>query len=426
MISPVTYIAMKIFFIHSRYSHFGGGEQYVSSLRVLLEKNGHSVYLFAFDEETSLKNPDNFIFRDRFSIHERNPLVLWLRYMLRFFFHPLVWIRLRRWIREIEPDIIHIHANDRYGISVLLGIAGLGIPIVQTIHANDSICLSRTFKKSDREFCQDALSLSCLTHKCISADIFFSMAPSYLIRNFLARRIVDRFVAPNKFLKARLESNGFHPVEFMPLFVESHEHYSDRYTGGLIFAPGTHLETKGFQYLIRAMNRIIGCNREAELHISGTGPYSEQLMRLTRDLGLEKKVVFHGYLNKESLDGLYKSSNVVVFPSLFLEVCPLVVLEAMSFGKPVIAGKYSGIDDMLEQDSGCLVDPGNPSDIAEAVCNILNNPGRAAGMGQNGYRRFNELYSPDGHYRQVISLYQSLVRTDSRSGPDHAPMGTLS
>lgn len=406
---------MKIFFIHSRYSPFGGGENYVSSLRHLLENNGHSVYLFSFDDNISLQDSKNFVFRDPFSIHERNPLILSIRYLLRFYFHPLVYFRLRRLISEKNPDIIHIHANDRYGISVLLAVADLGIPILQTIHANDSICLSPTFKRSYQEFCRDTLSLSCLAKGCISCKTFFSMAPSYIIRNFLAKRIIDRFIAPNNFLKKRLESSGFYPVEFMPLFVEEHNPRSENNMPGLIFAPGTLIEMKGFQYLIQAMEQIVKCNRDAKLHIAGKGPYSLPLLQLTKTAGLEEQVIFHGFLNRTSLNELYSAADIVVFPSLFLEVCPLVIMEAMSFGKPIIAGKYSGIEDMLDGDSGYLIDPKNPSEIGDAACDILKNPDRAAVLGLNAYGRFRETYDASGHYHRITSLYSILIEAKSQS-----------
>lgn len=400
---------MRILLIHSRYSKFGGGENYVSALRALLEMYNHNVFLFSFDTEGCWKNLKEYIYKDNFNINDRNPFKILIFYLLRFYIDPILIIRLRRWIKSINPDIIHIHANDKYGISVLLAIRTLQIPVIQTFHANDAICLSQTFKKQDGAFCLNTIRFSCLLKKCVPISKFLAMAPSYSIRNFLAKQTVTTFIAPNKFLKKRLESNGFKNVVYMPIFVWKNDHsiVPDK---GYIFSPGTHLAEKGFQFLIRAMQIIRKCQPFATLHISGKGPYSDILKKITEELNVEKSVIFHGFVENDSLRNQYAQSSLVVFPSLFLEVCPLVILEAMASGRPVVASKFSGIDDeIVKSNVGYFVDPMNPGEIADAVCNILNNPMVADIMGQNGHKLFESRYSPDVHYKNVFALYSSIV-----------------
>lgn len=400
---------VQILLIHSRYSKFGGGENYVSSFGKLLEEKGNKVFLFSIDNTESWKNSKEFIFKDNFNINDPNLLRLLIYYLLRFYFHPVLTIKLRKWIQDIKPDVIHIHGNDRYGISVLLAVKDLGIPVVQTLHANDTLCLSRTFKKPDGTFCLHSFSSSCLSQKCMSFSKFFAMVPSYVIRNQLAKRIVDEFFTSNIFLVKRLEINGFKPVFHVPLFVWKNENPIPPESGN-IFCPGTLLEEKGFQYLIRAMVYICRCYPCSILHIAGKGPYSEDLKKVTLELGLNNQVVFHGYLDHQELYHQYAKSSLVVFPSLFLEVSPLVILEAMSSGRPVVAGKNSGINELFSEEKiGCLVDPMEPEQIAKAVCSILNDPNLANLMGQNGRQLFERMFSPDVHYQNIITLYQSAV-----------------
>lgn len=400
---------MRILLIHSRYTKFGGGENYVSSLRELLEKKGHQVFLFSIDNTDSWKNSKEFIFKDNFNVRDRNPFRLLINYLLRFYFHPVLTVKLRNWIQTIQPDIIHIHANDRYGISVILAVKNLGIPVVQSFHANDAICLSRTFKKSDGSFCIRSFSSSCLSQKCMPLTKFFAMVPSYMLRNLQAKNIVDEFITSNKFLEKRLKTNGFKPVSYLPLFVWKNQDLAPSEREN-IFSPGTHLEEKGFQYLIRAMVHIHRCYPGSILHIAGKGPYSDELKKLTVELGLNEIVVFHGYLDNQELNHQYAKSSLVVFPSLFLEVSPLVILEAMSSGRPVVAGKNSGINELFSEEKiGYLVDPMEPEQIAKAVCSIFNDPNLANLMCQNGRQLFERMFSPDVHYQNIITLYQSAI-----------------
>jgi glycosyltransferase involved in cell wall biosynthesis len=402
---------MRILLVHSRYSKFGGGENYVSSLRELLEQNGNTVFLFSFDNDRHWKNEREFIYQDNFYPGDRNPFRLVFYYIMRFYLNPVLVVRLRKWIKTINPEIIHIHANDRYGISVLLAIKNLGIPIVQSFHANDALCLSNTFKKPDGTLCKKSLGISCLNQNCMPFSKFLAMVPSYIIRNQLTKKNVKGFTTSNKILKERLEKNDFTPVIHLPLFVWDNNNDSNPESGN-IFCPGTHLEQKGFQYLIRAMTRIIRCFPESVLHIAGRGPFTDNLVRLASEIGMDNHIIFHGYLETSDISLHYKESSVVVFPSTFLEVSPLVVLDAMASGRPVIGSNISGIEEFFnEEEIGFLVDPTDPEQISRAVCRVLNDINLGKKLGENGRYMFEHKFSPDIHYKNIMSYYQSIQDT---------------
>ena len=113
---------MRILIVHSYYGQFGGGEVYVRSFIDLLRSHGHEIFLFSFTEGREIARDTELILRDAFYDKNQNPGIYFVRYLLRFYIDPWVITRLRRWIRVIRPDVIHIHANDRYGISVLLAL----------------------------------------------------------------------------------------------------------------------------------------------------------------------------------------------------------------------------------------------------------------------------------------------------------------
>ena len=90
------------------------------------------------------------IIKDSFDYRNQNPISSFIAYFGRFYFSPHVCIKLRKWIRKINPDIIHIHANDKYAISVLTALMGHKIPVVQSVHAVTTRCMSESSKLPDR------------------------------------------------------------------------------------------------------------------------------------------------------------------------------------------------------------------------------------------------------------------------------------
>jgi glycosyltransferase involved in cell wall biosynthesis len=400
---------MRVLLIHSRYSRLGGGESYVSSLRKLLLQEGNEVFFFSFDNDFQCKNKTEFVYKDHFNVNDHNPFRLLFNYILRFYFNPVLIVKLKKWIKDVNPEIIHIHANDRYGISVLLAVRGMGIPVMQSFHANDAVCLSHTFKKPDGRLCYNSLAFSCINQKCMTFSRFFAMVPSYMVKNQLTKRIVRQYATSNKILKERLENNGFKPVIYIPLFVWDNRYQADPELG-TIFCPGSHLEQKGFQYLIKAMEYITQCSPGSKLHIAGAGPYSKELVKLAAETGMQDHIIFHGYLDTADLLIRYRKSSLVVFPSLFLEVSPLVILDAMASGRPIIGSSLSGIDEIFkETELGCLVDPTDPEQIARAACKVLNDKQLALKLGNNGRALFEREFNPDVHYKNLMHCYKSVI-----------------
>lgn len=106
-------------------------------------------------------------------------------------------------------------------------------------------------------------------------------------------------------------------------------------------------------------------------------------------------VTFTGVVDDAERDRRYRACDVFVAPSLF-ESFGLVLLEAMRLGKPVIAGDTSGMREVVGGDgAGVLVTPTDPQALADAVVELLRDPGRRAHIGLAGRRRFEAVFSQD-------------------------------
>ena len=118
-------------------------------------------------------------------------------------------------------------------------------------------------------------------------------------------------------------------------------------------------------------------HHDLELHIIGDGAMRPQLESLTAELELGDRVVFHGFISQDQCASLLAGFDVLVLPSLY-ECGGAVVLEAMAMGLPVIATKWGGPADYLDEKTGILIEPtGRESfinEIAEAMIKLAQSP----------------------------------------------------
>jgi glycosyltransferase involved in cell wall biosynthesis len=127
---------------------------------------------------------------------------------------------------------------------------------------------------------------------------------------------------------------------------------------------------KGIDILVGSMKRITKQLPRAVLHIVGDGSMMNQLKNFVGSNGLEKTVVFHGHVSEE-LPSFYKSADICIVPSRF-ETFGIVILEAMSAGKPVIASRRGGIPEIIENfENGILIEP-NEDDLLKSIVSLWN------------------------------------------------------
>jgi glycosyltransferase involved in cell wall biosynthesis len=132
--------------------------------------------------------------------------------------------------------------------------------------------------------------------------------------------------------------------------------------------------------------------------IVGDGDDRPRLEALAEDLGLEEWCRFPGFVADELLVDIYNLCDVFILVSEFGkgkgEGIPLVLLEASACGKPVIAGKYDGSAEAVEDGvTGYMVDSLNLQEIAQAIRSVLEDNEKAREMGLAGRRRIEELFS---------------------------------
>lgn len=161
---------------------------------------------------------------------------------------------------------------------------------------------------------------------------------------------------------------------------------------------------KGQRELISALRLL----PEASLVLAGEdlergGAYRAELEAHAEALGVRDRVVFRGH--DPRVTELLAEVDVVALPST-TEGLPMVLLEAMAHGKPVVATPVGGTAELVvDGETGILVPPGDVEGLAEALRRLLDDPALASRMGAAGRRRVEERFTADRMADRVLELY---------------------
>jgi glycosyltransferase involved in cell wall biosynthesis len=162
----------------------------------------------------------------------------------------------------------------------------------------------------------------------------------------------------------------------------------------VVLSVGRLVEKKGFDYLIKACAILKERGRRFHCQIVGGGDgYTETLVRLIKDLGLEGTVSLHGAATQEELRDIYKSATLFALPCLVVDNgdrdgIPNVLVEAMAMRVPVISTDISGIPELIDNNvNGLLVPEKNALAMADAIEELLINPALRQQLGDAGRAR---------------------------------------
>ena len=178
--------------------------------------------------------------------------------------------------------------------------------------------------------------------------------------------------------------------------------------GPILLSVGNLVERKGHALVLRALPKLTRRWPNLVYVIAGEGPFRPSLLRLVGELGIERSVHFVGHVEPAALPSFYRMCDVFVMPSRFLEEhhdvegFGIVYLEAGACGKPVVGGRSGGTADaIVEGETGLLVDPTDPDDVAAALARLLENPALAKRLGQNARERVLTEYTWEAFARRL-------------------------
>lgn len=384
---------MKILLINDTDKEFGGAEKYLFSLAGLLQENGHQVEVFGSPK-----------FNTKISYISR-------------FYNIGDCFTLKKLLENFQPDIVHIHKiNLALSSSILRVIKKFNIPIVMTVHDFHYVCPDDWLINSKNQPCYQGFNFKCIFSNCYRSKIswkykglrIYHVASLFIHRRML-KKYVDMFIVPSNAL-ARMMMENLHVDNICVIrnAIKLNFDYSDisvTDSKKLLYI-GRLSKEKGVQYIIRSMPKILELFPESELIIVGTGPEREALEKLVVDLGVTGSVCFAGFVKEDRLADYYHKSEIVVVPSYWAENNPIVCLEAMAYGRPIVASNLFGLAEVIENDDiGILFDPGNPLDLAHKVIFLMSDFNKVQMMSTSAVKKYSIYGSFNDHYHKIMQIY---------------------
>ncbi len=162
---------------------------------------------------------------------------------------------------------------------------------------------------------------------------------------------------------------------------------------------------KGVHVLLESMAKLRQAGQNVKLDVVGTGPESDNLRAMVRDLDLHGHVTFKGNVDDKDLPGLYANCEAFVLPSLNRrEAFGLVLLEAAASGKPVIGSDVPGVNEVVSLAGGFLSKPNDSDSLATSILQALN-----SATGAEKYRGAASKLSWDATAKSYESVFSSLM-----------------
>ncbi len=179
---------------------------------------------------------------------------------------------------------------------------------------------------------------------------------------------------------------------------------------------GTLHEVKGQALLLRACAMLAERGVPFKCEFVGDGPDTGMLQQLVAELELSEHVTFHGYCPPQKVRQLLSSADVLTCPSIESsdgrrEGIPVVLMEAMACGVPVIASQLSGIPELVESGSeGLLVEPGDHGALATALEFAANSPEDMARFAGAARKKVLSQFDQQKNVDALITLFEESAR----------------
>jgi len=310
----------------------------------------------------------------------RVPKIGWMRTL----FAGCIWA-VRKKLKQIQPDIVHGQGTEEYcSISAVLS----GFPNVMTIHGN-----MRLIEQVNKP--------RLLSYEWLAARLEGWTVPRaggvVCITNYTREAVSDlarrAWVVPNAVDSSFFELNPPPPPETTPI----------------ILCVGFVCTRKNQNAFIRALDPLA---EKAKFKLIFLGQassgrnYDDEFLNL---IGQRLWCAHSGFAGREKLKEYFQNASMIILPSLE-DNCPMVVLEGMAAGVPVVASKVGGVPDLIEEGkTGIFCDPNDPESMRASVAKVLGDVLAAREMAARAKLRARERFYPKIVAERHIEIYRELL-----------------
>lgn len=371
----------------------GGAEKSIDLIRASLTERGHECAFLATDRlNEGVRVGDDGVLATHLVAAPTGRL----RPFKRLWHRPAARAA-RDVLAEFRPDVVHLHTIGEFSPALLAQVEHL--PRLLTVHGAEDWIGSMLFWQFP----------SASTGTLTPLDRLKLEITKRVYRPWWLRRIrrLPLIVTPSEYYARQIRAevpNG--RVEVLRNGIPLPSSTPLRRHNRAVFVGRVH-EGKGLVTLMDAMDRVAARNDHTELVVVGGGPHLDLAQR--RAAAHPGRVRVTGCVTREQLVEEMQEATVILVPSIWLENFPTVVLEAMGYGRPVIASRVGGLPELVEDGvNGLLVEPGDPEALASAIERVTSDPAEADRMGEASSARAGD-FDVDLFVDRLEQIYGELI-----------------
>lgn len=384
----------------------GGAEAYVGWLREGLERSGDEVRMLTSSVGSAGDGKAEYVA----SGSERRAAQVLLQIA-----NPFAIRAVRRAIDRFRPDAILVNMFAHH-LSPAILHAIRNVPFVVMVSDYKCICPVGSKLLPDGSICSSQAGWTCCESGCVSLPHWVRDRPRYsLIRSGIAK--AHSVIACSDWVKSELGKAGIVSERvYLPVPAPGGTYSRAPAQHPVILFCGRLDIEKGVDRLLRAFAQVSNASGDVTLRIAGQGPERARLESLARELGIEQRVAFLGWVDSPEIEKELSSAWALVAPSLWAEPLGLVALEAIFRGVPVIASAVGGFSETVEHGvSGLLVPNGDVSALAEALSSVVSRRQFADGISADAVARITARHDVTRHVEVIRSVLREAVPSQPRA-----------
>jgi glycosyltransferase involved in cell wall biosynthesis len=305
-----------------------------------------------------------------------------------------------------DVNVVHIHHGEGVGLLAAMRIQRIDTPVLLTLHV--SVAAMRRslgpYLVGARKFHRD--TPRGWTYRQVTMRIrsgLDRLAIGFADRvSFISRSAATDVMGSDAGNRALVVYNGVPPV--------SPDTDAPPASASLLFV-GTNTERKRVELLPLILAEVRKRHPDARLCIVGLRPdENSEVVALARELDVLHAMDFAGHVPSGALGRYYQSARVLLVPSAY-EGLPMVILEAMQYGLPVVATHVSGHPEVIDEGvNGFLVPLDDPTAMANAALRVLEDASLGSRLGANGRSTAASRFSVERQVTTYLAEYEHLVR----------------
>lgn len=411
---------MKIALVHYRYFQGDGPERYFFNIKEILEKNGHITAPFSIHNSRNLPEEryeryfleaidDEVHFGDKTGLSASKAL----RSVARMIWSVEAREKFARFLDDFRPDVVYImQYHNKISPSILGAARKRGIPVVHRISDFQYMCPNALFF-SGGKICEECLkgnSIACIKQRCVHGSLAQSavkLAAKKLHDALNVTGKIDAFVVPSAFTLSKLYEYGIpkEKLHHIPTFYNGPVTDSEPVAEPYFLYIGRIAEQKGMWTLVKAFAKS-----GLPLKIIGTSADDLEARMKQYLAGRNHKIEFLGYMPFDKITAHLKQCIATVVPSEWYDNFPNTILESFAFNKPVVASRIGSLLETVEDGvTGLTFPPGDVDALIAATRRLADNPAESLLMGSEASSRIRNVYSPEEHYKALMSLFSTLT-----------------